>query len=161
MKTNAARLLDKLKIPYELKEYEVDPQDLTAQTVASKIGFPCNQVFKTLAAIGNKNGVLLAVVPGDSQLDLKAVAKVSGNSDVKLAPLKDVETLTGYIRGGVTALACKKPYPVYVHESMLEFDRISISAGQRGTQIIIKPQDYIDAVKANLAAIAKDEIAGD
>lgn len=157
MKTNAARLLDKLKIPYELKEYEVDPEDLTAQTVANKIGFPCNQVFKTLAAIGNKNGVLLAVVPGDTQLDLKAVAKVSGNSDVKLAPLKDVETLTGYIRGGVTALACKKPYPVFAHESILEFDRVSISAGQRGTQIIIKPQDYVGAVKATIAAIAKDE----
>lgn len=157
MKTNAARLLDKLKISYELKEYEVDPEDLTAQTVANKIGFPCNQVFKTLAAIGNKNGVLLAVVPDDAQLDLKAVAKVSGNSDVKLAPLKEVETLTGYIRGGVTALACKKPYPVYVHESIMDFDRISISAGQRGTQIIIKPQDYIDAVKAKLASIAKDE----
>ena len=158
MKTNAARLLDKLKINYELKEYEVNPEDLTAQTVANKIGFPCEQVFKTLAAVGNKNGVLLSVVPGDMQLDLKAVAKLSGNSDVKLAPLKDVENLTGYIRGGVTALACKKPYPVYAHESILNFDKISISAGQRGTQIIINPRDYLSAVKATVGIIAKDEI---
>jgi Cys-tRNA(Pro)/Cys-tRNA(Cys) deacylase len=157
MKTNAARLLDKLKVQYELREYTVDPEDLTAQSVATKIGFPCNQVFKTLAAIGNKNGVLLAVVPGDTQLDLKAIAKVSGNSDVKLAPLKDVEHLTGYIRGGITALACKKPYPVYVHESILEFPQISISAGQRGTQIIINPKDYVGAVNGTIALIAKAE----
>ncbi len=157
MKTNAARLLDKLKISYELIEYTVDPEDLTAQTVANKIGFPCEQVFKTLAVIGNKTGVVLGVVPGDMQVDLKALAKVSKNSDAKLAPLKDVEALTGYIRGGVTALACKKPYPVYVHETMLLFDRISISAGQRGTQIIIAPDDYISAVKATVADIAKEE----
>jgi Cys-tRNA(Pro)/Cys-tRNA(Cys) deacylase len=157
MKTNAARLLDKLNISYELKEYEVDPEDLTAQTVADKIGFPCEQVFKTLAIIGNKTGVVLGVVPGDMQVDLKALAKVSKNSDAKLAPLKDVESLTGYIRGGVTALACKKPYPVFVHETIQLFDKISISAGQRGTQIIIAPDDYIAAVNATIADIAKDE----
>lgn len=157
MKTNAARLLDKLKISYDLKEYEVDPEDLTAQTVARKIGFPCEQVFKTLVVIGNKTGVFLAVVPGDMQVDLKAAAKLSKNSDAKLAPLKDVESLTGYIRGGVTALACKKPYPVYVHESITQFDRISISAGVRGTQIIVAPDAYISAVKATCGVIAKPD----
>ncbi len=157
MKTNAARLLDKLEIKYDLREYEIDVEDLSAQAVAAKIGFPIEQVFKTLVVQGNKNGVCLAVVPGDMQVDLKALAKISGNSDAKLAPLKDVEGLTGYIRGGVTALACKKPYPVFVHETIELFDQISISAGQRGTQILISPQDYLSAVKATIAEIAKDE----
>lgn len=157
MKTNAARLLDSLKIQYELREYEVDPDDLTAQTVAAKINFPIEQVFKTLVVRGNKTGVLLGVVPGNMQLDLKALAKLSGNSDVKVVPLKEVETLTGYIRGGVTALACKKPYPVYVDETVILFDQISISAGMRGTQILIHPDDYTSAVKATVGEIAKAE----
>lgn len=157
MKTNAARILDKLSVKYEVKEYEVDPEDLTAQTVAAKIGFPCEQVFKTLVVIGNKTGVFLAVVPGDMQVDLKAAAKASGNSDAKLAPLKDVESLTGYIRGGVTALGCKKPYPVYAAPSIENFDRISISSGKRGAQIIIAPADYLRAVNAKVADIAKPE----
>ena len=160
MKTNAARLLDKLKIAYEVKEYEVDPDDLTAQTVAAKIGFPCEQVFKTLVVIGNKTGPFLAVVAGDMQVDLKAAAKASGNSDAKLAPLKDVESLTGYIRGGVTALGCKKPYPVYVDESMNNFDRISISAGKRGAQIILSPADYLRAISGKFCSISKsDDVA--
>lgn len=157
MKTNAARLLDSLKISYELREYEVDPDDLTAQTVAAKINFPIEQVFKTLVVRGNKTGVLLGVVPGNMQLDLKALAKLSGNSDVKVVPLKEVETLTGYIRGGVTALACKKPYPVYVDETIILFDQISISAGMRGTQILINPDDYTTAVKATIGEISKAE----
>lgn len=155
MKTNAARLLDKLKITYEVKEYDVDPEDLTAATVAAKIGFPSEQVFKTLVVIGNKTGVFLAVVPGDTEVDLKAAAKASGNSDAKLAPLKDVEPLTGYIRGGVTALGCKKAYPVFVHETFHDFERISISSGKRGAQIIIAPADYVRAVNAKIAPIAK------
>ncbi|MBX9670846.1 MAG: Cys-tRNA(Pro) deacylase [Candidatus Obscuribacterales bacterium] len=157
MKTNAARLLDNLQVTYSLREYEVDIDDLSAQAVATKIGFPIEQVFKTLVVQGNKTGVCLAVVPGDMQVDLKALAKISGNSDAKLAALKDVESLTGYIRGGVTALACKKPYPVFAHETIELFDEISISAGQRGTQIIISPQDYLSAVKATVGDIAKDE----
>lgn len=157
MKTNAARILDKLSVKYEVKEYDVDPEDLTAQAVAAKIGFPCDQVFKTLVVIGNKTGVFLAVVPGDMQVDLKAAAKASGNSDAKLAPLKDVESLTGYIRGGVTALGCKKPYAVYADPSIENFDRISISSGKRGAQIIIAPTDYLRAVNARVAVIAKPE----
>lgn len=156
MKTNATRILDSLNIKYSLREYEVDPNDLTAETVAAKIGFPPEQVFKTLVVIGNKNGVCLAVVAGSSQLDLKALAKMTGDRSVETAPLKDVQNLTGYIRGGVTALACKKNYPVYVDENIYLFDEISISAGVRGTQIIIAPDDYITATKATVGQIAKD-----
>ncbi len=155
MKTNATRILDTLKVKYELREYEVDPDDLSAETVALKIGFPTEQVFKTLVAIGNKTGVSLAVVAGDAQLDLKALAKLTGDRSVELAPLKEVQPLTGYIRGGVTALACKKDYPVYVDENVYLFDVISISAGIRGTQIILSPDDYIAATKAKVAQIAK------
>ncbi len=157
MKTNAVRTLDNLKIKYELREYEVDPDDLTAETVAHKIGFPIDQVFKTLVARGDKTGVCLGVVPGSMSLDLKALAKLSGNSDVKVVPLKEVEALTGYIRGGVTALACKKPYPVYVDETMTLFDQVSVSAGVRGTQIIIAPNDYIKAVNATIGDICKSD----
>lgn len=155
MKTNAVRALDNLGISYELREYEVDPDDLTAETVAAKIGFPLEQVFKTLVALGDKNSVCLAVVPGDAQLDLKALAKLSGNKSIETAPLKQVQPLTGYIRGGVTALACKKDYPVYVDETVYLFDVISISAGVRGTQIIIAPDDYVNATKATVGEIAK------
>ena len=156
MKTNATRILDNLKIKYELREYEVDPDDLSAEGVAQKIGLPPEQVFKTLVAIGNRNGVCLAVVAGDAQLDLKALAKLTGDRSVDVAPLKDVQPLTGYIRGGVTALACKKDYPVYVDENIYLFDVVSISAGVRGTQIIIAPDDYIAATKATIGQIAKD-----
>jgi Cys-tRNA(Pro)/Cys-tRNA(Cys) deacylase len=153
MKTNAVRIIDS-KL-YELKEYEVDPEDLTAETVASKIGFPLEQVFKTLVARGDKNGVCLAVVAGDAQLDLKALAKLSGDRKAEVVSLKEVQPLTGYVRGGVTALACKKDYPVFVDENVYLFDVISVSAGVRGTQIIINPEDYIKATKATVGQIAK------
>lgn len=155
MKTNAVRVLDNLGISYELRDYEVDPEDLTAETVAAKIGFPPEQVFKTLVARGDKNGVCLAVVAGDMQLDLKALAKLSGDRSVDTVSLKEVQPLTGYIRGGVTALACKKDYPVYADENMYLFDVISVSAGVRGTQIIIAPDDYIKATRATVGNIAK------
>ncbi len=111
MKTNAVRLLDRLGISYELREYEVDPEDLRAESVAAKIGFPPEQVFKTLVARGDRNGVCFAVVPGDAELDLKALAKATGDRKIDTVPLKEVQPLTGYIRGGVTALAAKKDYP--------------------------------------------------
>ncbi|MBL0186006.1 MAG: Cys-tRNA(Pro) deacylase [Candidatus Obscuribacter sp.] len=155
MKTNAVRIIDSLGFKYELKEYEVDPEDLTAETVASKIGFPLEQVFKTLVARGDKNGVCLAVVAGDAQLDLKALAKLSGDRKAEVVSLKEVQPLTGYVRGGVTALACKKDYPVFVDENVYLFDVISVSAGVRGTQIIINPEDYIKATKATVGQIAK------
>lgn len=155
MKTNAVRLLDELKIPYELREYEVDPNDLTAESVAQKIGLPAEQVFKTLVVKGDRNGVCLAVVPGCSELDLKALAKVSGDRKMELAALKEVQPLTGYIRGGVTALAGKKDYPVYVDETFILFDLVSVSAGVRGTQILLKPDDYLRVVKATTGEIAR------
>lgn len=155
MKTNAVRIIDSLGFKYELKEYEVDPEDLSAETVASKIGFALEQVFKTLVARGDKNGVCLAVVAGDAQLDLKALAKLSGDRKTEVVSLKEVQPLTGYVRGGVTALACKKDYPVFVDENVYLFDVISVSAGVRGTQIIINPEDYIKATKATVGQIAK------
>jgi len=156
-KTNAVRLLDRLGVRYELREYEVDPEDLAAETVARKVGLPPEQVFKTLVARGAKHGVCLAVVPGNCELDLKALARATGDKKIDTVPLKDVEPLTGYIRGGVTALACKKPYPVFIDETAQLFDVISISAGMRGLQILIDPDDYIRAVDARVAPIAKDK----
>src|SRR6201998_4368247 len=116
-------------IHYELREYEVDPDDLAAETVATKIGFPPEQVFKTLVARGDRNGICLAVIPGNAELDLKALAAASGDRKIQLVPVKELQALTGYIRGGVTALAAKKDYPAYVDETVELFDVISISAG--------------------------------
>lgn len=155
MKTNAARILESLGIAHELREYEVDPEDLRAESVAQKIGLPAERVFKTLVARGDRKGVCFAVVPGNAQLDLKALAKLTGDRKVDTVPLKEVQPLTGYIRGGVTALGAKKDYPVYVDETIELFDVVSISAGARGTQIIIAPSDYLRAVKGTLGAIAK------
>jgi Cys-tRNA(Pro)/Cys-tRNA(Cys) deacylase len=153
-KTNAARILDKLGISYELREYDVDPEDLSAETVARKVGMPLDQVWKTLVARGDRTGVLLAVIAGSGQLDLKALARLSGNRSVETVALKEVQPLTGYIRGGVTALAAKKDYPVYVDENIQLFDVVSVSAGIRGTQILIAPTDYLRAVNATVGAIA-------
>ncbi|MBK8251557.1 MAG: Cys-tRNA(Pro) deacylase [Polyangiaceae bacterium] len=155
MKTNAARLLDSLGIVYELREYEVDPEDLSAETVAQKVGLPPEQVFKTLLVKGDKTGLLFAVVPGNAELDFKALAKVSGDKQVTMVPLKDVQPLTGYIRGGVTALAGKKDYPVVADETIELFDTVSVSAGVRGTQIIIGPGDYLRATKAKVGGITR------
>ncbi len=157
MKTNAARILDALGIRYELRTYEVDPDDLTAETVARKVGLPPSQVFKTLVAKGDKKGVCLAVVPGDAELDPKALARATGDAKTETVPLKDVQPLTGYVRGGVTALACKKDYPVVADETIELFDVISISAGTRGVQILLDPQDYLRATKAKIAPIAREK----
>jgi Cys-tRNA(Pro)/Cys-tRNA(Cys) deacylase len=154
-KTNAVRLLDQLAIHYELREYEVDPEDLAAETVAAKIGLPPQQVFKTLVARGDRNGICMAVIPGDAELDLKALAAASGDRKIQLVPVKELQGLTGYIRGGVTALAAKKDYPVYADESIELFETISVSAGVRGMQILIAPGDYIKATKARVAALAR------
>jgi Cys-tRNA(Pro)/Cys-tRNA(Cys) deacylase len=156
-KTNAVRLLDRQGVRYELREYEVDPEDLAAETVARKVGLPPEQVFKTLVARGDKHGVCLAVVPGDCELDLKALARATGDKKIDTVPLKEVEPLTGYIRGGVTALACKKPYPVFIDETAQLFDVISISAGMRGLQVLLAPDDYIRVVEARVAPIARDK----
>ncbi|HYO15980.1 MAG TPA: Cys-tRNA(Pro) deacylase [Thermoanaerobaculia bacterium] len=155
MKTNAARLLDSLGLPYELRDYEVDPDDLAAESVARKIGLPPEQVFKTLVARGDRTGVLFAVVPGDAELDLKALARLSGDRKVDIVPLGEVQPLTGYIRGGVTVLGAKKDYPVFVDETIELFDVISVSAGVRGTQILLAPADYLRAVRGTVGEIAK------
>ena len=157
MKTNAVRILDSLNIDYELKEYQVDPDDLSAETVASKIGFPPEQVFKTLVVRGDRTGILLAVVAGDAQLDPKSLARLTGDRKCEVVPLKEVQPLTGYIRGGVTALACKKDYPVFVDENVYLFEKISISAGVRGNQIIIDPESYIRVTKAQVGAIGRKD----
>jgi Cys-tRNA(Pro)/Cys-tRNA(Cys) deacylase len=154
-KTNAARLLDGLKISYELRAYEVDPEDLTAISVAKKIGLPPEQVFKTLVTKTSDNEHLFGVVPGDSELDLKKLAAAAGVRKAELASLKDVEPLTGYIRGGVTVLAAKKPFPAFADETIELFDVISISAGQRGLQLILSPADYLRATEATLADLTK------
>src|SRR5205807_8911682 len=127
MKTNAVRLLDSLRVPYELREYPVDPEDLAAETVAAKIGMPADQVFKTLLARGDRNGLCFAVIPGNCELDLKALASASGDRKIELAPVKELQTLTGYIRGGVTVLGAKKAFPVYADETIQLWDVISIS----------------------------------
>jgi len=157
MKTNAARLLDSLGISYEIREYEVDPDDLAAESVAAKVGFPPEQVFKTLVARGDKHGVCFAVVPGDQQLDLKALAHLSGDKKIDTVPLKEVQPLTGYIRGGVTALAAKKSYPVFADETIELFEVISVSAGTRGAQLILAPSDYLRATNAKVGPIAKEK----
>jgi Cys-tRNA(Pro)/Cys-tRNA(Cys) deacylase len=154
-KTNAARLLDQMGIRYELREYEVDPDDLAAETVAAEIGLPPEQVFKTLVARGDRNGVCLAAIPGDQELNLKALAATAGERKIHLVPVKELQSLTGYIRGGVTALAAKRDFPVFVDETIELFDVVSISAGVRGTQILISPADYLRATKGRLAPLAE------
>ena len=158
-KTNAMRVLDQLGIAYQVREYDVDPNDLSAETVAAKVGLPPEQVFKTLAVHGDRNGICLAVIPGNAELDFKALALATGDRKIDMVPLKDVQSVTGYIRGGVTALAAKKEYPVYIDDTAELWDVISISAGQRGLQIFLHPADYIRAVKATAADIARQKTA--
>ena len=154
-KTNAVRLLDQLGVRYELREYDVDPNDLAAETVAAKIGLPPEQVFKTLLARGERNGVCMAVIPGDQELNLKALAAAAGERKIELVPVKELQSLTGYIRGGITALAAKRDFLVYADETMGLFDVISVSAGTRGLQILLEPTDYLSATKAKLADLSQ------
>src|SRR5271155_313326 len=158
-KTNAARLLDQIGIRYELREYEVDPDDLAAETVAAKIGLPPGQVFKTLVAHPDsgrsRDGIVMAVIPGDQELNLKALAAAAGERKIQLVPVKELQPITGYIRGGVTALAAKRDFPVYVDETIELFEIISISAGVRGLQILIAPANYLRATKGQIAALGQ------
>jgi Cys-tRNA(Pro)/Cys-tRNA(Cys) deacylase len=154
-KTNAVRLLERLGVTFELVEYEVDPDDLAAESVARKIGLPPEQVFKTLVARGDRAGVCLAVIPGDQQLDLEAPARLTGDRKIETVPLKDVQPLTGYIRGGVTAFAGKKDYPVHIDETAELFDVISVSAGIRGLQILTAPVDYLKVTRGRVGPIAR------
>ncbi len=157
MKTNATRYLDRLGIVYELREYDVDPDDLSAETVAAKVGLPSEQVFKTLVVRGDRNGICMAVAPGNTEVDAKALARITGDRKAELVPLKEVQPLTGQIRGGVTAIGQSRAYPVYADETIELFDVISVSAGVRGTQILLAPADYIRAVAACVGPIARDK----
>jgi Cys-tRNA(Pro)/Cys-tRNA(Cys) deacylase len=159
MKTNGARLLESLGIPFELQEYEVDPDDLSALTVARKIGMLPEQVFKTLLTAGGPDAFIFTVIPGNAELDFKKLARAAGLRKAEMVPLKDVQPLTGYIRGGVTVFGAKKPFPAFVDETAILFDKISVSAGTRGTQIILSPADYLRATGAQTADLTKSAVA--
>ncbi|MGB3295109.1 MAG: aminoacyl-tRNA deacylase [Phormidesmis sp.] len=169
MKTNAARVLDTLGIAYDLLTYSVDLDDLSAIAVARKLMLPADQVFKTLVVRGDSpmdrlshradasgalQAVILAVIPGSFQLDLKALARLSGHRKVETVPLRQVQPLTGYIRGGVTAIACKKPYPVFLDEWAEVYDHIAVSAGLRGQMLWLSVSDYIRATAATIGQIS-------
>ena len=157
-KTNAVRALDILGIKYELLRYSVDPNDLAAITTAQKLGLPADKVFKTLVVKGDRQGIALAVIPGCYQLDLKALARLSGDRKVETVALKQVQPLTGYIRGGVTALASKKPYPVFLDEWAQVYERIAISGGMRGLMILLRTADYIKATSATVGQISLEPL---
>lgn len=155
-KTNAARILDRLRIPYELVEYTVDPDNLAADHVAEELNEPIEQVFKTLVLHGDRNGYLVCVVAGNREVDLKKAAKASGNKKVEMIPMKDLLPLTGYIRGGCTSIGMKKHFPTFISEEALEFPFIYVSAGKRGLQIKLSPQDLLKAADAEAADIATE-----
>lgn len=155
MKTIAARMLDQLRISYELRAYDVNEDELDAITVAHKVGMPPEATFKTLVARGDKSGVVMTCIPGDQELDLKKLAAVTSNKKIDLVAVREIQGLTGYIRGGVSPLGSKKKYPLYIDETVVLHDKLSVSAGQRGLQMILSPQDLIDATQATLADLTK------
>ncbi|HKX29819.1 MAG TPA: Cys-tRNA(Pro) deacylase [Blastocatellia bacterium] len=155
VKTNAARILDQLNIVYELRAYEVREDELDAVTVARKVNMPPEATFKTLVARGDRTGVIMACVPGDAELDLKKLAAVTGNKKVELVAVKEIQSLTGYIRGGVSPLGSKRRYPLFLDQSAFDHQQISISAGQRGLQMILSPHDLQRAAQAAAVDLAK------
>jgi Cys-tRNA(Pro)/Cys-tRNA(Cys) deacylase len=155
MKTIAARMLDQLQIAYELRAYDVNEDELDAITVARKVNMPPEATFKTLVARGDKTGVMMACVPGNAELDLKKFAAATGNKKIELVAVREIQALTGYIHGGVSPLGSKKKYPLFLDETALLHDRISVSAGQRGFQMILSPLDLQRAAGAELADLAK------
>ena len=158
-KTNACRILEQMGIAYRTLEYEVDESDLSAEHVAAQVGLPVEQVFKTLVVRGDRNGLAVAVIPGNYELDFKALARLTGDRKVEMIHLKELQPLTGYIRGGCTALGMKKDYPVFVDETIEVWDEVSISAGQRGLQIILAPADYLRATGAVTGEISQEKKA--
>ena len=152
-KTNAARLLDNMNIPYDLKEYPVDENDLSAEAISVKIGLDVHQVFKTLVLRGTTNGIFVVVLPGDCEVNLKKAAKVSGNKSAAMVHMKELLGLTGYIRGGCSPLGMKKEYPVFIQKSCLDFDSIYVSGGKRGLQLFLKPADLIRAAKCEVCDV--------
>jgi Cys-tRNA(Pro)/Cys-tRNA(Cys) deacylase len=155
-KTNAARLLDKAGVSYKLIPYEFDENDLAAQHVADSLGQDIARVFKTLVLHGDRTGHVVCVVPGNAEVDLKALAKASGNKKVEMIPMKDLLSVTGYIRGGCSPVGMKKRFPTYFHTTALNFETIYVSAGVRGLQIEIAPADLIGFVGATVASVATD-----
>lgn len=153
-KTNAARLLDRARIPYTLIPYTVDESDLSAGHIADTLGEDIRCVFKTLVLHGDRSGYFVCVVPGNCEVDLKKAAAVSGNKKAEMIPMKELLPLTGYIRGGCTAIGMKKPFPVFIHRSCGNFDTIYVSAGQRGLQLKLAPTDYVAYTRATVADIA-------
>lgn len=156
-KTNAARLLDRAGIKYELIPYEVDPDNLDAGHVAAQLGEDIRRVFKTLVLHGERAGYFVCVVPGDAEVDLKKAAKAAGAKKADLIPMKELLPLTGYMRGGCTAIGLKKPFPVFLHESALDFDSIYISAGKRGLQILLAPSDYVNFTGATVTDLIANQ----
>lgn len=155
MKTIAARLLDQMKIVYELRDYEFSEDELDAVSVAHKVNMPPEATFKTLVARGDRGGIVMALVAADAELDLKKLATATGNKKVELVAVKELQGLTGYLRGGVSPLGAKKKFPVYIDRSVTQHERVSISAGVRGTQLIIAPSDLLRATQATVADLAK------
>lgn len=155
-KTNAARILDRLNINYELVPYEFDPEDLAVQHVAEQLNEPIEQVFKTLTLRGDKTGPIVCVVAGDREVDLKKAAMVSGNKKVEMVPMKELLSLTGYIRGGCTSIGMKKQFPTFISEEAQMYPFIYVSAGQRGLQLKLAPADLLQAAQATYADIATD-----
>jgi Cys-tRNA(Pro)/Cys-tRNA(Cys) deacylase len=149
-KTNAARLLDKAAVSYELISYEVDETDLSAIHVASQLNEPVEQVFKTLVLKGDKTGHFVCIIPGAEELDLKKAAKLSGNKNCEMILMKDLLSITGYIRGACSPIAMKKHFPTYIHDTCRNFDKIYVSAGKRGLQLYLTPQDLINEIKATV-----------
>ncbi|MGC8548710.1 MAG: Cys-tRNA(Pro) deacylase [Acidobacteriaceae bacterium] len=156
MRTNAARFLDTLKIPYELREYQVTPEEFSAELVAEKIGLPPEQVFKTLLCTTHEREHVFAVIPADQELDFKKLAHAAGTRKAEMVSLKDVQPLTGYVRGGVTVFGAKKNFPVYSDETIELFDTISVSAGARGLQMLLSPADYLRAAQATIAPLTRE-----
>ena len=156
MRTNAARFLDTLKVPYQLREYQVAPEEFSAVVVAEKIGLPPEQVFKTLLCVTQEREHVFAVVPGNQELDFKKLAQAAGTRKAELVSVKDVQPLTGYVRGGVTVFGAKKNFPVYADETIELFDTISVSAGARGIQMLVSPANYLRAAQATVAPLSRE-----
>lgn len=157
-KTNAARILDRMKIEYRLVEYPVDPDNLAADHVAEVLGEPVERVYKTLVLHGDKTGLLVCIVAGNREVDLKKAAKASGNKKVEMIPMKDLLGATGYIRGGCTSIGMKKHYPTFLSSEAMQFDTIFVSAGKRGMQICLSPADLLKAAQGTAADISTDTV---
>lgn len=153
-KTNALRLLDQKKIPYETLEYEYNQENLSVKKIAGDNYLKAENIFKTLVAKGDKNGILIAVINGNQTLNLKSAAKVSGNKKIALIPVKDLLNITGYIRGGCSPIGMKKPFPIFIDESAANFETIYVNAGMRGILVKLKPEDLLKITQGELAQIS-------